>query len=263
MIITLTTDFGLSDPFVGIMKGVILSIAPDVDIVDITHDIEPYGILAAALTLNTSYPYFPKGTVHIVVVDPGVGTTRRGLAALYRGQYFVGPDNGVLPLGLPSDQPDPSPVVHTILNQTLFHHPVSRTFHGRDVFAPVAAHMARGTPLDSVGSRVEDFLRTPIPLVRRTGAHGLKATVLRVDRFGNVMTNLRRPDLPAEFRIQLAGTEVTGLSETFADARNGNVVAIEGSTGYVELAIWQGSAADRLRISAGAEIEVETGLPNH
>src|SRR5215467_10853294 len=149
MIITLTTDFGLADPFVGIMKGVILGIAPNAQLVDITHDIRAYDILEPAFIIDSAYRYFPDGTVHVVVVDPGVGSARRPLAALFDGHLFVGPDNGSLSPVLEDE-------VYCIENESLFLHPVSRTFHGRDIFAPVAAHLARGLPIRSVGPRITD-----------------------------------------------------------------------------------------------------------
>src|SRR5215471_1003828 len=151
MIITLTTDFGLSDPFVGIMKGVILGINPKAQLVDISHDIRSYDIAEAAFVIESMYPYFPEGTVHIVVVDPGVGSARRPIAASSHGQLFVAPDNGVLSTVLEKE-------AYHIQNSGLFLKSVSQTFHGRDVFAPVAAHLANGTPLESVGTCISDFI---------------------------------------------------------------------------------------------------------
>src|SRR5262245_26018217 len=177
MIITLTTDFGLSDPFVGIMKGVILSIAPNAQLVDISHDIGSYDIGEAAFLIQTAYRYFPEGTVHIVVVDPGVGSARRPIAAASHGHVFVAPDNGVLSavfetVGAVYDRPGRSQTaptvrldsdVYHIKNHDLFLNSVSRTFQGRDIFAPVAAHLARGTPIESVGPRILDFIKSPFP----------------------------------------------------------------------------------------------------
>src|SRR5215470_12743773 len=156
MIITLTTDFGFADPFVGIMKGVILGIAPGSQIVDISHDIRSYDILEAAFVIESSYRYFPAGTIHVVVVDPGVGSARRPLAAAAREHFFVAPDNGVLSYVLHAEPESPPPSAYTITNGSLFLKSVSQTFHGRDIFAPVAAHLARGAPIESVGPRVLD-----------------------------------------------------------------------------------------------------------
>ncbi len=261
MIITLTTDFGLSDPFAGMMKGVILGLAPGAQIVDITHEIQSYDILEAAFVIKSSYGYFPEGTIHVVVVDPGVGSSRRPLAAAAGRHMFVAPDNGVLSLILSPGAAEIS--VHQITNQSLFKHPVSNTFHGRDIFAPVAAHLACGAPLDSVGPRIPDFVQKAIPEPRPLGADRLIGAVLRVDKFGNVITNFRAGDLKPGFRIRAAGFDIQRLCNSFSEAEPGEFLAIEGSVGYIELALNQGSAADRLNVESGSEIEVETGQPNN
>jgi S-adenosyl-L-methionine hydrolase (adenosine-forming) len=255
MIITLTTDFGLSDPFVGIMKGVILGIAPGAQLVDLGHDLPSYDIEEAMFSIESAYRYFPDGTVHLVVVDPGVGSARRPLAAAFGGHFFVGPDNGVLSAVLEND-------VYQIQNDALFRKPVSYTFHGRDIFAPVAAHLARGMPLQSVGPRVHDFIRKPLPGLQRRDDKFVGA-VLRVDKFGNIITNVRRADLGAEFTIRVAGNRINRLCANYTEAASHELFAIEGSAGYIEIALNQGSAAERLRVERGAEIEVETGTANH
>ena len=259
MIITLTTDFGLADPFVGMMKGVILGIAPAVQLVDVTHDIRSYDILEAAFIIAGSYRYFLSGTVHVVVVDPGVGSERRPMAATANGHIFVAPDNGVLSLVLQTDLAR-FPAYH-ITNHSLFHEPVSRTFHGRDIFAPVAAHLAKGTPVESVGPRIVDFVRGPLSIPRHQDDE-LVGTVLRIDKFGNIITNFRREDLGEKFSIQVAGVSITRLCGTFSEAKPGEFVAIEGSVGFIELALNQGSAAERLKVERGAEIGLATGLLN-
>lgn len=261
MIITLTTDFGLADPFVGIMKGVILSIAPNVQLVDITHEIRAYDVIEAALLLDSAYRYFPQETIHLVVVDPGVGSARRPMVAAARGHIFVGPDNGVFSFVLNTEPMAPIPPAYAITNKSLFQDRVSRTFHGRDIFAPVAAHLARGTPIESVGPRILDFVKKPLPKPRPQGDK-LVGTVLRIDKFGNIITNLKREDLPRDFSIRVAGLPITRLCASFSEAEPGEFLAFEGSTGYIELALNQGSAADRLSIGRGAEIEVETGHTN-
>src|ERR1041385_1127942 len=159
MIITLTTDFGLEDPFVGIMKGVILGIAPGTDLVDITHEIRSYNILQAAFLIDNAYRYFPAGTLHVIVVDPGVGSARRPIAAASGEHMFVAPDNGVLSCIL-NHSATPRSSVYSIQNRNLFLNSVSQTFHGRDIFAPVAAHLARGTTIETVGPRIHDFVKT-------------------------------------------------------------------------------------------------------
>jgi S-adenosyl-L-methionine hydrolase (adenosine-forming) len=255
MIITLTTDFGLSDPFVGIMKGVILGITPDAQLVDISHDIRSYDTTEAAFMIENAYRYFPEGTVHVVVVDPGVGSTRRPIAASSHGQFFVAPDNGVLSTVLQNE-------TYHIQNSGLFLKSVSQTFHGRDIFAPVAAHLASGTPLETVGTRISDFIKKPLPVPRREGRK-LVGTILRIDKFGNVVTNVRRSDLSSGFTMRVAGTPITRLCANFSEAEPGEFFAVEGSTGYIEIALNQASAADRLNLASGAEIEVESDSANY
>jgi S-adenosylmethionine hydrolase len=255
MIITLTTDFGLSDPFVGIMKGVIFGIAPAAQVVDITHDIGSYDVLEGAFLIESSYRYFPAGTVHVVVVDPGVGTPRRPIAASAHGHFFVAPDNGVLSAVLEGE-------VYHITNRGLFLKSISQTFHGRDIFSPVAAHLVGGTPIDSVGPRILDFIRNPLPVPCPVGNKVL-GTVLRVDKFGNIITNLRRKDLGKGFTIRLAGVPITHLYSNFSEAEPGQFFALEGSTGFIELALNQGSAADKLKVKRGTEIEVESVSANN
>src|SRR6516164_5843081 len=282
MIITLTTDFGLSDPFVGIMKGVILGIAPGAQIVDISHDIRSYDIVEGAFLIHSTYEYFPEGTVHVVVVDPGVGSARRPIAAFRGGHFFVAPDNGVLsavldkhersersasPTGRSHDEcePDrakPSTEVYHITNRSLFLDSVSQTFHGRDIFAPVGAHIAKGTPIESVGPRILDFLKRPLPKPRPQGDKTV-GTVLHIDKFGNIITNLRKRDLSTDFTIHVAGLTITRLCSSFSEAQRGEFFAIEGSTGFIELALDRGSAADKLSIERGDEIEVESASSNH
>lgn len=262
MVITLTTDFGLADPFVGIMKGVILGIAPQARLVDITHEVRSYDVLEASFILDTAFRYFPAGTVHVVVVDPGVGSARRPLAVAAQGHLFVAPDNGVLSYVLHPETPAPPPATHWINNQSLFLDPVSRTFHGRDVFAPVAAHLARGVPIESVGPRVVDFVRHPRPQLRRQGGK-LVGTVLRVDKFGNITTNLRRQHLGnGRFAIRVAGRTIMRLCSTFSEGETGELFAVEGSAGYIEIALKEGSAVERLAVERGAEIELETPCLN-
>jgi hypothetical protein len=249
MIITLTTDFGLKDPFVGAMKGVILGLAPNVAIVDITHDIPSYDVIEASIILYEACRYFPAGTIHVVVVDPGVGSARRPivLAEKETRQIFIAPDNGVLSLAMDSA------VARHITNASLFRNPVSQTFHGRDIFAPVAARLATGTPIENVGPTVTDLV---------TVSSSRNPTVLRVDKFGNLQTNLRRDQLGIGFAIRAGGIEVRRVLSSYSEALPGEIFAIEGSAGLIELCLNQGSAANRLNLRRGAEFEVETGTLN-
>ena len=263
MIITLTTDFGLSGPFAGIMKGVILSIAPNVRLVDVSHDIASYDILEGAFVLGSACGYFPPGTIHLAVVDPGVGSARRPLAVWTKDYIFIGPDNGIFSLVLTPNPPAPPPAVYHITNERLFLNPVSQTFHGRDVFAPVAAHLACGMPIDSVGPRVSDFVRTAVPQPVPSGENRLLAEVIRIDKYGNIVTNIRAADLKEGFCIHIGNIDVTRVCSSYAEGAPGEVFVIEGSAGYVEVAVKQGSAAGKLQICRGAEIKVETGRANH
>ena len=255
MIITLTTDFGLKDPFVGAMKGVILGIAPSVQIIDITHDIPSYDVLEASFVVYEACRYFPDSTIHVVVVDPGVGSARRPLA--FAGNVkgndpiYIAPDNGVLSLV------SGSATARHITNASLFRNPVSQTFHGRDIFASVAAHLATGTPFESVGPAVTD----PVTLSAFKNSTQTPM-VLRADKFGNLQTNLRRNQLGIGFVIRIGTTEVRRIVSSYSEASPGEFFAIEGSSGLIELCLNQDSAANRLNLRRGAEFEVETGTLN-
>jgi len=250
MIITLTTDFGLTDPFVGAMKGVILSIAPSAQIVDISHNVPSFDIGEASIIIQDACQYFPAGTIHVVVVDPGVGSSRRPIACQVKstGSVFLAPDNGVL--SLVSD----STSARHITNTRFFHHPVSQTFHGRDIFAPAAAHLSLGEPFELLGPAAENIVQLPSLC---------NPAVLRVDKFGNLITNLRRGQLAAGFVIRANGIAIRRLLSSYSEAQPGEVFAIEGSSGLIELSINQSSAAERLNLGRGAEFEVETGTLNH
>jgi S-adenosyl-L-methionine hydrolase (adenosine-forming) len=191
-ILTLTTDFGASDHYVGAMKGVILSICPQAQIVDICHDVTPFQIAEGAYVIAQAYDCFPKKTVHVVVVDPGVGTERRPILVEAAGQYFVGPDNGVLSMVYSRGKHK----VRLIANDRYFRHPVSATFHGRDIFAPVAAHVAAGIQPSRIGKPIEDYLRPEFAQPRRSGERTWIGAILKIDRFGNVVTNFHVRDFP-------------------------------------------------------------------
>jgi S-adenosylmethionine hydrolase len=267
-IITLTTDFGTADSFVGTMKGVILSIAPDAQIVDLTHDIPPQDVQAGAFAVASAYPYFPAGTIHVIVVDPGVGTQRLPIAVATGSTTFVCPDNGLLSRAL--DQtgarvggvpfamartalPDTWHAVH-LTNADYWHQPLSTTFHGRDIFAPVAAHLASGSPIESMGVRITNLVAFAVP--QPTSVSGTSiGQVLHVDRFGNLTTNLRSSDLPqGQLEIHVGGKAIAGLSETYQDG--GDLIALIGSGGTLEIAVRNGDASRALDSTVGAEVHV-------
>jgi len=257
-IVTLMTDFGLKDGNVGVMKGVIWSFAPQAQIADLSHLIGPQNIREAALILARSAPYFPPGTVHVVVVDPGVGTNRRPLAARLGEQYFVGPDNGVVTQYLEWAQARRLPVAFVHLDRPQFWLPeVSEVFHGRDIFSPVAGRLAAGIELAALGSPLSDPLRLSLPQPQRTPA-GWQAEIIHIDHFGNLATNLRREHLAGIERItlHLAGITLQGLVRTFGDRSPGELVVLYGSTGSLIVCEVNGSAASRLGLRVGDPVEV-------
>ena len=254
-IITLTTDFGLTDHYVGAMKGVILSIAPQAQIVDICHQVSPYGIAEGAYVLAQAYRSFPKRTVHLVVVDPGVGSARRPILLEAEGQLFVAPDNGVLSMIY-----EGKPKVRHISNARYFRRPVSQTFHGRDVFAPAAAHLAKGVKPAQMGRRIPDFLWSDFGTPVRTGKHTWTGTILKIDHFGNVITNFRAADFPdlveREFQLVAGPHVIARLAHSYAESRPGELFAIVGSAGYLEISMNQASAAKTLGCGAGAPVDL-------
>ena len=255
-IITLTTDFGLSDHFVGTMKGVILGIQPAAQVIDISHGVQPYDIADGAFTIAQAYRYFPKKTVHVVVVDPGVGSARRPLLAEMAGQYFIAPDNGVLSMIFAREKPK----VRHITAEKYFWHPVSRTFHGRDVFSPAAAHLAAGVTPAQFGKRIEDYLRASFDKPTHTGKHTWTGTILKADHFGNLATNFHIDQFPAirthAFSLQAGLRAITRLALTFSECATGELFVIVGSSGYLEVAASEGSAAKLLGCGAGSPVEL-------
>jgi hypothetical protein len=252
--ITLTSDFGQGDPWVGIMKAVILAICPRATLVDLTHDIPPQDVLAAQLALESSVAFFAPGAVHLAVVDPGVGSARRGLALGTRDRTFVGPDNGLFTFALA--HPGWTAVA---LEERAYRLPeVSRTFHGRDVFAPAAAYLALGVPLDRLGPPVTDPVRLPVPVARRESG-GLVGEVLTWDRFGNLITSVTAEDLgrvagaPA---VEIAGRPLGPPVSAYAEAGEGTPAAIVGSTGRLEVFVKDGSARLSLGLGRGAPVRV-------
>ena len=255
-IITLTTDYGTNDNLVGVVKGVILKINPEVTIVDITHAVTPFDLLDGALAITSAYPYFPPRTIHVVVVDPGVGTDRRPLLVSGQNQYFIAPDNGVLSGVYEAEQ---NFIVRHLTSEHYFAQPLSRTFHGRDIFAPVAGWLSKNWQPASMGEEIEDFKRFAMP--RPKEADGvLKGVVLRVDGFGNLITNMRADDLSpeslekGELKLQVGSHPVTRLVPTFASGKAGEPVAYMGSSGYVEIAVNKGSASKTMGIGCGTPV---------
>jgi S-adenosylmethionine hydrolase len=255
-LITLTTDFGLADHYSGVMKGVMLGICPPARIVDITHECAAFETSDAAFTIAQAYRYFPPGTVNVVVVDPGVGSSRRPILIEAAGQFFVGPDNGVFAFILSQE----TCTVRAIANQKYFLQPVSQTFHGRDVFAPVAAHLAKGISPSRMGEPVEDYLRPRSIKPDRTARRGWTGSVLKIDRFGNVITNFLATDftraLEGAFEFAIGLQEVTRLASHYEQFGPGELFAIVGSSGYFEIAAGQASAAKILGVATGAPVEL-------
>jgi hypothetical protein len=262
-LITLMTDFGLKDGNVGVMKGVILGIASQARIVDLSHTIQPQNIREAALILRRSAPYFPAQTVHVVVVDPGVGTARRPIAAQLGAQRFVGPDNGLITLLLEHAERLGWPAAFVHLDRPQFWLPeVSHVFHGRDIFAPAAAHLANGLPLTALGTPVSDPVRLAMPQPVRTST-GWRGEVIHIDHFGNLASNILLDHLPEalqtpqEIAVRLCGAEIRGLVKTFGERPPGELVALFGSTGNLIVSVVNGSAAEKINARVGDEFIVE------
>jgi S-adenosylmethionine hydrolase len=260
--ISFLTDFGTKDGNVGVMKGVIWGIAPAVQISDLSHDITPQNILEAAFVLGRAAPYFPKDTIHLVVVDPGVGTGRRPMAAEIGPYRFVGPDNGVVTwvVSHADDMGWSQAFVH--LDKPQYWLPeVSHVFHGRDIFAPVAAHLAKGAPIKAVGTPIEDpvLLALPEPVKRQDEILG---EVIYIDHFGSLVTNIRSADIQADGKvsIEVRGMRVEGLVKTFGDREPGSLIALFSSTGDLILSVVNGSACHVLRGQVGDKVKISLSL---
>jgi S-adenosyl-L-methionine hydrolase (adenosine-forming) len=255
-IITLTTDYGTNDHLVGTLKGVILKINPDATVVDITHNVAPFDLLDAALAIGSAYSYFPPRTIHVVVVDPGVGTERRPLLVTAENQYFVAPDNGVLSVIYEREQ---NVVARNVTASHYFLQPVSKTFHGRDIFAPIAAWLSKGWQTASMGDEITDHKKFALPKPKTTDGV-VKGIVMRVDAFGNLVTNFRVEDLPesaltkGEVKFQVGNQAVSRMVPTFASGDAGEPVAYLGSAGYVEIAVNKGNASRTLSIGRGTAV---------
>ncbi len=262
-IITLTTDFGSNDHFVGTMKGVILDIVPEAQIVDISHAVQAFDVLDGALTISQAYSYFPTRTVHVVVIDPGVGTARRPILASCDKYHFVAPDNGVLSLVYAREE---RMHVRHITSEHYFLQPVSNTFHGRDIFSPVAAYLAKEVDTLKFGDEVQDFVRFNAPKPKAVEGNRLRGVVLKVDRFGNLITNITPQDAPMlfgadpeGFKIVVGSREITEIHTTYADGAPGEVFGVLGSMGFLEIAANRAAAAQLTGASKGNEVSIILG----
>jgi S-adenosylmethionine hydrolase len=260
-IITLTTDFGLNDHFIGAMKGVILEITPEAQIVDICHAVQPFDILDGALTISQAYSCFPSSTIHMVIVDPGVGTARRPVIVTGDRHLFVAPDNGVL--SLIYDREERISVRH-VTAEHYFLQPSSNTFHARDVFSPVAAYLAKGVEPGRFGEEIADYVRFAAPRPKPVDEHTLRGVVLKVDRFGNLVTNITPQDAPRlfeatppTFKIAIGTkTQATRMCINYAEGSPGEIFGILGSMGFLEVATNRGSASQLLGAGKGSEVNV-------
>jgi S-adenosyl-L-methionine hydrolase (adenosine-forming) len=257
-IITLSTDFGHADPWVGVMKGVMLSINPELVIVDLTHDVAPQDIMGGALALMDSVPFFPRGSIHAAVVDPGVGSSRRAIVARTGEGYFVGPDNGLL-----------WPAIERLgglekawwaINDKFFLTPASATFHGRDIFAPVAAHLSLGLAPAKLGPEINDLSKLILPRPVLKGKT-LAGEIIHVDAFGNLIINIGAVDLSCidtnKLTIMINGSVIGGISQAYSDVPAGTALAIVGSSGRMEIACFKGNAAAVLGAGRGTPVEVK------
>jgi S-adenosylmethionine hydrolase len=273
-IITLITDFGTTEAYVASMKGVILTINPVAIIVDITHAVESQNILQAAFILSTTYHYFPESTIHVAIVDPGVGSRRKAIILKSSTALFVAPDNGILSYIIDEhgkmhgkaarqlvSNAEPRHLPHgleavAITNSEYWHHPVSSTFHGRDIFAPVAAHLSLGVELHKFGDKLSQVHAFPIPRPYKNARGDTVGRVLHVDHFGNLITNIKSSDLPANVTIYVGKHQIRGISSFYAHARS--LAALIGSSGYLEISMKDGSAAALIKAAVGQEVILET-----
>jgi S-adenosylmethionine hydrolase len=242
------------------MKGVILDINPEVEIVDISHSVQPFDVLDGALTIAQAYSYFPVATVHVVVIDPGVGTERRPIIASSERHHFVGPDNGVFSLIYSREE---RMHVRHVTAEHYFLQPVSNTFHARDIFAPVAAYLSKRVDSEKFGDEVTDYVRFNAPRPKPVDEHTLRGVVLKVDRFGNLVTNITPQDAPilfgerpAGFKITIGKREVTEIKSVYAEGGPGEVFGILGSMGYLEISANRGAAAQITGAGKGSEVSI-------
>jgi hypothetical protein len=261
-VISLMTDFGIKDGNTGVMKGVIWGICPTVQISDLSHMIPAQNIREAAYTFARSVPYFPKGSIHVVVVDPGVGTVRRPMAAQIGDYFYVGPDNGTITGLLERAEQEVWQTIFVELNEKKYWLPtISYVFHGRDIFSPVAAHLANGVALHELGTSFDDPVRLELPKPEQT-SNGWRGEVMHIDHFGNISTNVRAEHLgdalqeKEKLLVRLSGSEIKGMVNTFGERPVGELVALIGSTGNLGIAVVNGNAVQSLGTKVGDPVEV-------
>jgi len=260
-IITLTTDFGYEDPFVGVIKGVILTINPVANIIDLTHGIKPQDIREAALTIGMSYEFFPDGTIHIVVVDPGVGSSRRPIIVMADRHFFVGPDNGVFS-HIYNISRETLQVIN-ISSEHYFLSPVGSTFQGRDIFAPTAAHLSKGINISNFGDPITDFHTIPLPFPQMRDGNTLHGEVIYIDRFGNAITNIRTSEIDKLYsggpegvlKVIFNGKEIP-LKNFYSQVDDRNIYSLINSSGYLEIFVYRGSASSEYCISIGDTVDI-------
>lgn len=257
-LVTLTTDFGVNDHYVGAMKGVILNINPQAQIVDICNVVQSFDILDGAITISQAYRYFPADTVHVIVVDPGVGTVRRPILVTGERHIFLAPDNGVLSFVYEKEE---RLSVRHITSEHYFLQPVSQTFHGRDVFAAVAAWLSKGVEVSKFGDEITDYVRFAAPRPKQVDPKTYKGVVLKVDKFGNLVTNIREQEIPElfasptpAFQIAVGKAQIKKMARAYAEGAAGEVFAIVGSMGYVEISANRGAAVQAVGAGKGAEV---------
>jgi S-adenosyl-L-methionine hydrolase (adenosine-forming) len=262
-VVTLTTDFGTSDHFVGVMKGVILNINPEVELVDLCHNVNSYDVFDAAYTIAQSYRYFPNDTIHLVVIDPGVGNARRPILLRTMEHKFVAPDNGVLSLIYEREE---SVEVRHITAEHYFLNPLSNTFHARDIFSPVVGWLSKGVEVDKFGDPITDYAKFASPKPKQVSESLIKGVTIKVDKFGNVITNITPQDVPQlfsdnppSFKIIINSQEVTKLNLAYSMGKPSEIFAIVGSSGFLEICTNRGSAAKALNVTRGAEVGVVIG----
>ncbi|HZQ10115.1 MAG TPA: SAM-dependent chlorinase/fluorinase [Anaerolineae bacterium] len=261
-LITLTTDFGLSDGYVGTMRGVILNIAPDATIVDISHDISPQNIQQGALVLAHSVPYFPERAIHVCIVDPGVGSVRKPIAVALGETIFIAPDNGVISSAVAalSTKSNLAPRAFELTNPRYRLPRVSMTFHGRDIFSPAAAHLANGVPLEEIGTPLNDFVKITPPAPKGESDGSLVGHIVYIDRFGNIATDIQESHLaafdPARVYVTVRGHTLKGLKRTFSETERGELLALINSSGNLEIAQRDGNAAQALNVRVGDTVRV-------
>lgn len=253
------TDFGYKDGFVGTMKGVVLSINPKAGLVDLTHTISPHNTLEASIVLRTSYNFFPKDTIFLVVIDPGVGSSRRSILVETEKYFFIGPDNGVLSFALENEK---IKKIVELTNKKYFLQDISNTFHGRDIFAPVAAQLSKGVPVNKFGEFTKEYKKFTI-LSPRIHRHGISGKVIYSDHFGNLVTNISGGLVQKlslrKMAIKIKDYKIDKLSINYADSTPGQVLAIVGSNDCLEIAVNQGNASQIMKAKEGTEIEITVG----